>query len=207
MNDPYQVLGVPPSATDDEIKQAYRALAKKYHPDNYAGSPLADLASEKMSEINSAYDAIQDRRKNASAQGGFYGQPQSRPSGGSYGGYQGGGQFSDIRRLINAGRIFDAEQLLDGTPAASRDAEWNFLKGNVLLARGFLEDALTYLQKAVSMDPQNYEYRAAYERINAQRQFGHGGGYSYSACDPCSLCSTLICANCLCNTCCRCYCF
>lgn len=205
MNDPYQVLGVSPSATDDEIKQAYRTLAKKYHPDNYVGSPLSDLASEKMSEINSAYDAIQDRRKNASSQGNFYGQP----SAGNYQEHRGSSQFSDIRRLINAGRIFDAEQLLDGTPVASRDAEWNFLKGNVLLARGFLEDAVSYLQKAVMMEPQNYEYRAAYERINAQRQFGYGGrpgSFSYSSCDPCGLCSTLICANCLCNTCCRCYC-
>ena len=202
MNDPYQILGVSPSATDEEIKQAYRTLAKKYHPDNYAGSPLADLASEKMSQINSAYDTIQERRKSAS-QGGYYSQPSA---GGNN--YQGSGQFSDIRRLINAGRIFDAEQLLDGTPAASRDAEWHFLKGNVLLARGFLEDGFTYLQRACMMDPQNYEYRAAFERISAQRQFGYGGrtgGYSYSTCDPCSLCTTLICANCLCN-CCRCSC-
>ena len=56
MSDPYKVLGVSPNATDDEIKTAYRELAKKYHPDNYAESPLADLASEKMKEINEAYD-------------------------------------------------------------------------------------------------------------------------------------------------------
>ncbi|HBG56338.1 MAG TPA: molecular chaperone DnaJ, partial [Ruminococcaceae bacterium] len=58
MSDPYKVLGVSPDATDAEVKAAYRKLAKKYHPDNYADSPLADLAGEKMKEINEAYDQV-----------------------------------------------------------------------------------------------------------------------------------------------------
>ncbi len=212
MNNPYEILGVSPSATDDEIKQAYRALVKKYHPDNYAGSPLADLASEKMSEINNAYDTITEQRKRAQSGGaGSYGPANSYGNGGYRGGYyyqqQYTGQFADIRRLINAGRILDAEQLLDGVPAASRDAEWHFLKGTVLLKRGFLEDALSYLRKAVEMNPNNYEYRATYDRVEAQRQFGYGGSVTYSTCDPCTLCSACICANCICNSCCRCYCF
>ena len=58
MSDPYKVLGVSPTATDDEVKAAYRELAKKYHPDNYANSPLEDLATEKMKEVNEAYDQV-----------------------------------------------------------------------------------------------------------------------------------------------------
>ena len=81
MRDPYQVLGVPSTATDEEVKKAYRDLARKYHPDNYHDNPLADLAQERMKEINEAYEAVQSQRKAARA-GGY--------SGGSYVGYQTG---------------------------------------------------------------------------------------------------------------------
>ncbi|MFA6948143.1 MAG: DnaJ domain-containing protein, partial [Eubacteriales bacterium] len=74
MTDPYKVLGVSPDATDDEVKKAYRDLARKYHPDTYVNNPLADLAQEKMKEINEAYDEIQKMRasgaKNTSSQTG-----------------------------------------------------------------------------------------------------------------------------------------
>ena len=69
MTDPYKVLGVTTSSTDEEIKNAYRQLAKKYHPDQYSGSPLADLADEKMKEINEAYDEIVNQRKNGTSSG------------------------------------------------------------------------------------------------------------------------------------------
>ena len=62
MRDPYEVLGVPPTASDDEVKRAYRDLARKYHPDNYVDNPLADLAQEKMKDINEAYDTITRNR-------------------------------------------------------------------------------------------------------------------------------------------------
>ena len=63
MKDPYSVLGVNKNATDEEIKNAYRELARKYHPDNYQDNPLSELASEKMKEINEAYDAIINSRR------------------------------------------------------------------------------------------------------------------------------------------------
>ena len=74
MTDPYKVLGVSRSATDEEIKDAYRSLAKKYHPDQYAESPLKELADEKMKEINEAYDAITAGRKSG---GGYNGTQNS----------------------------------------------------------------------------------------------------------------------------------
>lgn len=67
MSDPYSVLGVKPEASDEEIKRAYRELARKYHPDNYQNNPLADLAEEKMKEINEAYDAITKQRAGGGA--------------------------------------------------------------------------------------------------------------------------------------------
>ena len=71
MNDPYSVLGVSPDASDEEIKKAYRELARKYHPDNYQNNPLADLAEEKMKAINEAYDAITKQRAGRGSGGGY----------------------------------------------------------------------------------------------------------------------------------------
>ena len=101
MRDPYEVLGVSPDAGDDEIKRAYRDLARKYHPDNYQNNPLADLAEEKMKEINEAYDTITRSRSGggsgsyggSAAQSGYGYQRQRQSSG--------GGEFARARQYIN----------------------------------------------------------------------------------------------------------
>ena len=61
MKDPYKVLGIPTNASEAQIKEAYRELAKKYHPDKYQDNPLSELAEEKFQEVNEAYDMLMNR--------------------------------------------------------------------------------------------------------------------------------------------------
>ena len=126
MNDPYQILNIPPTATDEEVKRAYRDLARKYHPDNYHDNPLADLAQEKMKEINEAYDQIQKQRKASSAasQSHSYGYGSGNSYGNSaYGGAYGAGSLDQVRMAINRGDISLAERLLTGV--SDHNAEWS----------------------------------------------------------------------------------
>lgn len=190
MSDPYEVLGVSRTATDEEVKTAYRNLAKKYHPDRYVNSPLADVAAEKMKEVNEAYDAVVNERKNR--QTGSYG----------YGGYSGTSEYSDVRSMISANRVADAEQILDGVPPERRSAEWHYLKGTVLYRRGWLEEALQHFSRACQIDPSNAEYRAALNRISQQRGGMYGGYSPYGEsgdCAGCDVCTALCAADACCS--------
>ena len=202
MTDPYKVLGVAPDASDEEVKKAYRALARKYHPDKYRDSDLADLASEKMKEVNAAYEEIQNMRKNGGNQ-----QSSNGYSGGySYAGgnsSSGNPKYNEIRRLINSGNVPAAESQLFAIHEGDRNAEWNFLYGCVLVKKGQFVDAQRYFDIACSMDPYNNEYKAARENLR-RRANGYGGGYNTTGgggCSACDMCSGLLCADCLCECC------
>ena len=210
MNDPYAVLGVSSSASEEEIKRAYRDLVKKYHPDNYVNNPLADLAQEKMKEINEAYDQIQRQRKQqqqsysgqASANRGYSNAGYSRQS---YSG-QGRSQFADIRQLLNSNRLSEAEELLEGIPQQRRDAEWYYLRGRVFYVHGWLDQAYSYYTRAVQMNPGNAEYQTALNQLMWQRNTGRpSGGYGdyrnvqSGGMSGCDMCSGLICADCCCE--------
>ncbi len=201
--DPYKVLGISPNATDEEVKNAYRALARKYHPDNYsADNPLADLANEKMQQVNAAYDMIQKAR--ARGESGAYtsGAGQSH----SYTG--GSGVYYEIRMLLNNGRFGEADKRLQAVPENERTADWHYLTAVILARRGWASDAMRELEIACEMDPGNAEYQKAKEMFNERgNAFGrtyYGDGNPRSGgCDDCDLCTSLLCLNCLCNGGCR----
>ncbi len=190
MKDPYEVLGVPHGASEETIKKAYRDLARKYHPDNYANNPLADLAQEKMKEINEAYDILM---KGGGATSG---------SSGTSGGYEGSGVFAEVRKLIQMGNLDAAEAKLNAI--SNHNAEWYYLRGVIAQRRGWMDEAAQNFRIAANMEPNNYEYRQAAQNA------GGGGAYTYrqeryntsdASDDLCNLCGTLMCLNCLCDCC------
>lgn len=191
---PYEVLGVPENADDATVKKAYRELVKKYHPDNFKDNPLADLANEKLQEVNEAYDMITKGRTSGGS---------SYSSGSSYSGsssYGANSKFTYVRNLIQQRRFADADAELNRTNDQS--AEWHFLKGCVCVSRGWHFEGIQHLQTAVNMDPTNPEYRNMLNNINMRRttynQMGNGYGYQRND-DMCNCCSNLICADCCCE--------
>lgn len=139
---PYEVLGVSENASDEEIKKAYKELVKKYHPDKYQDNPLANLAEEKLQEINEAYDILMKGNRGDSRAG-------------SYGGGRSVSFDSmQVRRYIDAGNLAAAEQILNST--SDRSAEWFFLSGMLSYRKGWYDDATSKLQTAADMDRSSY---------------------------------------------------
>lgn len=197
MREPYAVLGVEPSASDDEVKKAYRELARKYHPDNYQNNPLSDLAEEKMKEINEAYDAITKMRSGGGASSAGYGARSAA----SYQGYQAGQQYASVnptytkvRILLNQGEFGTAERLLNESP--DHDGEWYFLSGSVAYRKGWTDEALQCFTKACQLDPANQEYRQALILVRQGGGFFRQYNLNHNSALGCL--SSVLCLNCMC---------
>ena len=202
MKDPYSVLGVSSSASDEEVKNAYRNLARKYHPDNYDDdNPLKELANEKMQEINAAYDEILAMR----ARGGSY----NSGAGTDYTSSRATGIYAEIRQKINARKYVEAERMVADIPIDERTADWHYLNSVLLMNRGNVNDAMRELEMACSMEPGNMEYQKAKEMFNTNTR-GYGSTYydrrddgryrrRTTSDDACDCCANLICLDCLCE--------
>jgi molecular chaperone DnaJ len=195
MNNPWKTLGVREGASDDEIKQAYRALAKKYHPDRYANSPMKAQAEKKMQEINEAYDYLTKQKDNGASWSSNSDGRRTAPGGDPQ-------SFVYIRQMMQTGNYTRAENLLDNMQI--RSAEWYYLRGVLYMRRGWYAQGKSCLDQAVSMDPDNLEYRQAYEQVTHTTQQYRRASYGQPGAgqtDCCSMCGWLYCADCCCESC------
>jgi molecular chaperone DnaJ len=201
MQNPYEVLGIKEGASEDEIKAAYREQVKKYHPDKHQNNPLADLAEEKLQEINEAYEYLLKNKGNSGSYQSYAGGNSRTGGNGGNNGYRSSGpEFAEIRRMIDRGNLGGAEAALGRIP--TRNAEWFFLNGMISLRKGWYDDATNSLQTAVSMDPSNMEYRNAMNSIMASgagyRTQSFGRGYSSND-ELCRMLQCYCCADALCD--------
>lgn len=213
--DPYEVLGLSRGATDEEIKNAYRELVKKYHPDKYIDNPLADLAEEKLREINEAYEMLMKPSTTVtSSYSGGYGS--SSYGSGSYGGTtygtgtgdegatygagyntnyseSGSTDFYEIRAAIDRNELSRASRLL--ASKRERTAEWYFLSGVLNYKSGYFDTALQQVRRAINMAPQNMEYQNVYRTIagtgTIYKTTSSSRGYSSPSCSDCVMCYCL----------------
>ena len=138
----YKILNVPPSASKEEIRAAYREMARRWHPDRFMAGPERDWANERMSSINAAYRACLDGLKDA---------PRSEPGDDE--------SFKQIQQMIDAGMYRSARRKLMGL--STRCAEWNYLFGWALMHSDELDKALIYLSVAAHQNPSCVKYAMA----------------------------------------------
>ena len=157
IDDPYKVLGVSRDASDEEIKRAYRQLAKKYHPDLNPGDAEA---ARKMREVNAAYEQIKDPDKAAQNASGGYNPYGSSAYGydplGSHRQSSGPSYQQAATQYIRFGRYREALNTLEA--ASQRDARWYYLSALANDGLGNQVTALEHIRWAVSMEPDNPEY-------------------------------------------------
>ncbi|MGX8680660.1 MAG: DnaJ domain-containing protein [bacterium] len=223
--DPYQILGITPDATDDEVKKAYRQLAKKYHPDANVNSPYQEAYTEKFKQVQNAYKMIMDARKNGTSFNGYQGYGSQNQYGyqGSNGQtqygynqgynqntYSGQGSYSDEQRqymnidsLLRAGRFQEAWNNLESI--RTRSDVWFYYAALAQNGLGNNIQAREFAKTAYSMNPQNLQYIFLMQQLGAssQRYNQQRSQYGYQI-NPASCCYTYLLMQCCMTCCCGC---
>ena len=201
IEDPYKVLGVSPDASDEQIKQAYRSLAKKYHPDRNPGDPVA---AQKMQQVNAAYEQIKNPEKarpNPGSQG-SYGSYGYDPFGGAWQrayrqSSQSGDQYQNAAaQYIRFGRYHEAWNVLNN--CKDKNARWYYLSALANDGLGNQVTALEHIRRAVSMEPDNPQYLQTLSELENggaayRRQAGNFGGFTMHTNPFLSLCLCYLC--------------
>ncbi len=182
MGNPYDVLGVSPNATDEEIKKAYRTLSRKYHPDANVNNPNKEQAEERFKEIQQAYNQIMQQKQQGYGYGGF--------SGGGFGGYGSSRNYQsygnrtqempEMQAAANylANRCYqEALNVLNNIKEHS--ARWHYYSAVAHAGLGNNVTAVEYAKQAVQMEPSNLEYRQLLQQLNMGGGWYSSMGQSY----------------------------
>jgi molecular chaperone DnaJ len=211
MMNPYQVLGVAPGASDEEIKKAYRNLSRKYHPDANVNNPNKAEAEEKFKEVQQAYDQIMKEKQQGSAFGGGYGYAGAGRSGGyGYGsstGYQREAESPKLQAAANyiANRCYgEALNVLSDIPVSERRARWYYFSAMANQGAGNNIIAKEHAAKAVEMEPSNMEYRQFQQHLEYGGTWytNMGSNYERPYSSAGNWCLSMLFLNLLCNCCC-----
>ncbi len=214
MTDPYQVLGVSRSASDDEIKKAYRTLSRKYHPDANINNPNKAQAEEMFKQVQQAYDQIIKER-----QQGYTGESAGYSNTGSYGNYgsnyhtytsytrqEDSPEMQAAANFINNHRFEEALHVLNDIVSTDRNARWYYYSAVANQGLGNNATAIEHIRRAVQLEPSNVRYRQYQQTLetggNWYTQTGDSyGGHPYAGYS--GFCISLCLLNAICNCCCR----
>ena len=227
MTDPYQVLGVSRDASTEEIKKAYRALSRKYHPDANINNPNKAEAEEKFKQVQQAYKQIMEEKENGTSSyssqgsyggsygsGGYGGSYGNGGYGGNYGGYNYGGynygsstEDAELRaaaNYLNNMRYQEAMRVLNNI--SRHNAQWYYLHAIANAGLGNNISAVQDAQTAVNMEPDNMQYRQLLSQLQGGGQWytdmGQGYGYERAGGDMGKWCCECLAINAMCNCCC-----
>lgn len=204
--DPYQILGVSPNASDDEVKKAYRTLSKKYHPDANINSAHQGEYTEKFKQVQNAYKTIMDSRKrgftnqNYGGSQSYQGQYQQ-----SYQ-YAGHDQeaFHEAAAFINAQRYQEALHILE--QIRTRNAMWFYYSAIAMNGIGNTITAMEYAQTAAQMEPGNLQYLFLVQQLQSSQgnYRAHQQSYGSPYVSGIQCCYSFLLLNMIMSCCCRC---
>lgn len=197
---PYQVLGLSPSASDEEVKKAYRNLSKKYHPDSNIGNPNQAEYTKKFKEVQTAYKTIMDDRKR-----GFtnqtYGNQQSTSSAGGYQYINDQQAYQEAAAYIQAQRYNEAMNILN--MIRMKNSMWFYYAAIAEHGLGNNIRAQEYAKTAVDMEPMNMQYILLYNQLSgAQQQYRTTSQTYGNNMNMLSYCYSILMCNCMLNMCC-----
>jgi molecular chaperone DnaJ len=220
MTDPYQVLGISRGASDEEIKKAYRALSRKYHPDANVNNPNKAEAEEKFKQVQQAYDQIM-KEKQHGASGGYTGADGRNDGYGPFGGFSGtyyygnqahgstGSAFSPKMQAalnyLQSRHFAEAVNVLNDIPFAERAGQWYYFSAIANNGLGNNATAIEHIRRAVALEPSNFEYRQFQQYLENGGVWYTNMGSSYDRpySNYSSFCMSLLLAQFLCSCCCR----